>query len=263
MDAVIGSSGQLPADTTDVTNLDPALLRTWHPVALAEQVGAAPVQVMLVGRLWTVRRISGRVVADPVPYGLRERWGLVWLAPREPVTEMLDDPELVDRRAIGAWLPPVRTGAPAGLVVETLLGERAGAQVSPEPYGLRAVHGRHRYRFRAPFQLLHTAEAADTGVVRTVLCAVAPESLASSRLYTRVLLRGDGRAGSAWLDRELAAEEAVRDQELAALHEASRTRQALAAMAGPAAEPGPLGAMLRRELRRLVERATIVDLQAS
>jgi hypothetical protein len=255
MDAVIGSAGQLPADTTELTNVDPALLRAWHPVALAEQVGAGPVQVMVVGRLWTVRRISGRVVADPVPYGLRERFGLVWLAAREPVTELLDDPELVDRHATGGWLPPVRTGAPAGLVVEILLGERPGARVQPEPYGLRAVHGRHRYHFRAPFQLLRGVEVAETGLVRTVLRVVAPESLDNSRLYTKVLLRGDGPIGAAALARELAAEEAVRDQELAALHTASQAR-----LSEPAAEAGPFGTALRAELRRLVERAGPVDL---
>jgi hypothetical protein len=249
MDALIGAAGPLPAETTDLTNLDPALLRSWHPVALADRVGAAPVQVMLVGRLWTVRRISGRVVADPPPYGLRERWGLVWLAAREPL-EPLDAPQMPDRRDAGAWLPPLSTALPAGRVAERLLAAQPGVQLSPEPYGFRAVHGRLGYRYRAPFQLLRSVEAPDTGIVRSALCVIAPEHLTSSRVYTKVLLRAEGRLrpGPAELARELAAEEAVRDRELAA---------------GPPAGAGPLGTAVRAELRRLVERAATVDLQGT
>jgi hypothetical protein len=252
MDAVIGAAGALPVEITELTNLDPALLRAWHPVALADRVGAAPVPVMLAGRLWMVRRISGRVVADPPPYGLRERWGLVWLAAREPL-EPLDTPQMPDRRDAGTWLPPVSTAIPASLVAERFFAAQPGVaaqpdvRVSPEPYGFRAVHGRLGYRYRAPFQLLRSVEVPDTGIVRSVLCVVAPEHLTRSQVYTKVLLRAEGRLrpGPAELARELAAEKAVRDQELAA---------------GPPADPGPLGTAVRAELRRLVERTASIDL---
>jgi phenylpropionate dioxygenase-like ring-hydroxylating dioxygenase large terminal subunit len=215
-----------------LTNLNPALLRAWHPVALSAEVGAAPCQAMLVGRLWTLRRLAGQVVADPAPYGLCERWGLVWLAPRPSTVDLFDDPDGEDASYVGAWLPPARTNAPAGVVADNFLDVahfpfvHAGtfgageAKVVP-PYevrdepdgcrsvqeqwfdnpqdpgvvaGLRPVRQRRRatYVYRAPFQLMLRLEELDAGAVKTILFFVQPEHLTSSRIYTKMLLHGIG-----------------------------------------------------------------------
>jgi phenylpropionate dioxygenase-like ring-hydroxylating dioxygenase large terminal subunit len=227
-------ASDLPAPVPDegLTNLDPALLYAWHPVALADEVGAGPLSVMLAGRMWTLRRVSGRVVADPVPYALTERWGLVWLAPARPLTELFDEPDLDDLAYPGAWLPPVRTPAPAGVVADNFLdvahfpfvhAATFGAAEEPEvpPYevrdepdgcrsvqeqwfdnpsdpgvaaGIRPVRQRRRatYVYRAPFQLLLRLEELDAGAVKTILFFVAPEHLTSSRIYTKLLVYGIG-----------------------------------------------------------------------
>jgi phenylpropionate dioxygenase-like ring-hydroxylating dioxygenase large terminal subunit len=224
----------LPAPVPDdgLTNLDPALHFAWHPAALADEVGAAPVPVMLAGRLWTLRRVSGRVVADPVPYALTERWGLVWLAPDRPATDLFDEPDLDDVAYTGRWLAPARTPVPAGAVADNFLDVahfpfvHAGTfgaaeepvvpayQVTDEPDGCRAVQEqwfdnpadpgvaagirpvrqrrRATYVYRAPFQLMLRLEELDTGAVKTILCFVAPEHLTSSRIYTKLLVYGIG-----------------------------------------------------------------------
>jgi hypothetical protein len=204
-----------------LTNVDHVLLRAWHPIARSDEVGAAPVQSMLVGRLWTLRRVSGRVVADPCPYALRERWGLVWLAPRSPVVELFDDPDEADARDVGAWLTPVRTPVPAGAVADSFLaaagpGEAPGYQVRDEPYGFRGVQvgpqRRVMYVYRAPFQLLLRRDELDTGASRTLLCFVQPEQLTSSRVFTKLLLRAeDGvpRPSPAVLAQEVATHQAA------------------------------------------------------
>jgi len=227
----------------ELTNVDPALSRAWHPVAHCAEVGTAPIQVMLVGRLWTLRRVSGRAVADPAPYGLCERWGLLWLAPGPPVVELFDDPDEADGRDVGAWLSPVRVPAPAGVVAERILaGAGEGGEVRDEPYGFRAVRvgPRHRvsYLYRAPFHLLLCRADLDSSAVRTLLCFVQPEHLTSSRIFTKLLLRGrDGfsRPNAAVLAHEIAEREAALAEELA------RTGAC------------GLGPALRRALDRLVD----------
>jgi phenylpropionate dioxygenase-like ring-hydroxylating dioxygenase large terminal subunit len=224
----------LPPEPADdgLTNLDPALFRAWHPVARSDEVGPAPIEIMLVGRLWTLRRVSGRVIADPAPYGVRERWGLVWLAPQRPLTELFDEPDAEDAGFVGAWLPPVRTSAPAGAVADNFLdaahfpfvhaatfGAAQEREVPPyevidEPEGcrsiqeqrfdnpedpgvvagLRPVRQRRRatYVYRAPFQLLLRLTELDAGAVKTILFFIQPEHLTSSRIYTKLLLYGIG-----------------------------------------------------------------------
>jgi vanillate O-demethylase monooxygenase subunit len=229
----------------ELTNVDPALFRAWHPVAHRDEVGTAPIQVMLVGRLWTLRRVSGRAVADPAPYGLCERWGLVWLAPGPPVVELFDDPDEADSRDAGAWLAPVRVPVPASTIVERLLaGAGDAAQVRDEPYGFRGVQVGPRYRvsyvYRAPFHLLLGRADLDSAAVRTLLCFVQPEHLTSSRIFTKLLLRGrDGlsRPSAAVLAHEIAEHEAALAEDLA------RTRA------------GCLGPARRRALHHLVDLA--------
>ncbi len=214
------AADDLPApDPSDLfTNEDESLLRAWHPVGL---VSETPSSVRLVGREFDVA--SSRTV---------ERWGMVWLAPSEPLTELFPDPDEDDRAYVGAWLPPVRTPASAGVVADNFLdvahfpfvhAETFGApeeklveryEVITEEFGCRSIQEqwfdnpedpgvaaglrplrqrrRATYVYRAPFQLMLRLEELDAGAVKTILFFSQPESLTSTRVYTKMLLHGIG-----------------------------------------------------------------------
>lgn len=209
-------------------NTDPRLLAAWHPVALATEL---PAEVTVVGRRFTVRR-DPELVAEPAPAGLTERWGMVWLAPEPPRTELFDDPDAEDAAYVGAWLPPVRTTVNAGFVADNFLdvahfpfvhagtfGADADRVVEPaevvvEPDGFRSVQEqwfdnpadpgviagerplrqrrRATYVYRAPFQLLLRLEELDSGSVKTILFLALPETDTSTRIYTKMLLHDIG-----------------------------------------------------------------------
>jgi phenylpropionate dioxygenase-like ring-hydroxylating dioxygenase large terminal subunit len=139
-------------------NLDPALERAWHPVALARELRPGGwLQVRLLGRTWMLRREPDRVAVEPPAYGVRERLGVLWLATAEPVDVPLDVPEVSDRRFVAGWLPPVRSPGPAGPLADTFLdathgpfvhaatigapdvGEVGPVDVVPEPGGFSSV----------------------------------------------------------------------------------------------------------------------------
>jgi phenylpropionate dioxygenase-like ring-hydroxylating dioxygenase large terminal subunit len=221
-----------PAPRAELSNEDPALLQAWHPVGLAGEFGPQGARVMLAGAQWTVHRSDAGLAADPEPYGLVERWGTVWLAPREPLTELFDDPDAEDAAYAGAWLPPARTRVHAGFAADNFLDVAhfpfvhrgtfgAGADevvpavdVLPEPGGFRSVQEqwfdnpedpgvaaglrpvrqrrRSTYVYRAPFQLLLRLEELDAGSVKTILFFAQPESATSTRIYTKMLLHGIG-----------------------------------------------------------------------
>ncbi|HEX2075320.1 MAG TPA: Rieske (2Fe-2S) protein [Geodermatophilus sp.] len=103
-------------------NLDPSLEHAWHPVALSRELREGGwLQVRLLGRTWMLRRTAGGLDADPPAFGVRERLGVVWLAPAEPVDVPLELPEDGDRRFVTTWLPPVRSPDPAGPLADMLL----------------------------------------------------------------------------------------------------------------------------------------------
>ncbi len=221
-----------PDPGRQLTNTDPALRRAWHPAALASEVGEQPVPVDVVGQGFTLRRAGDRLLADPEPAGLTERWGLVWLAPDEPLTDLFTEPDAEDADYVGAWLVPARTTVNAGFVADNFLdvahfpfvhvgtfGKDADrvvepAEVRPEPdgfrsaqeqwfdnpedpgvlAGLRPVRQRRRatYVYRAPFQLLLRLEELDAGSVKTLLFFAQPETATSTRIYTKMLFRGIG-----------------------------------------------------------------------
>jgi phenylpropionate dioxygenase-like ring-hydroxylating dioxygenase large terminal subunit len=215
---VAASSLPAPDPSELLTNEDPALLRAWHPVGLATE---NPERVRLLGRTFTVSAER-----------TQERWGMIWLAPEEPLTGLFEDPDPDDRDYTGAWLPPARTPVAAGIVAdnfldvahfpfvhaktfgaaeETLVGKY---EVITEPYGcrsiqeqwfdnpedpgviagLRPVRQRRRatYVYRAPFQLMLRLEELDAGAVKTILFFAQPESATSTRIYTKMLFHGIG-----------------------------------------------------------------------
>lgn len=210
-----------------------ALARAWHPVALADEVGPAGLTIALLGRMWTVwREGGGGFAADPAPFAVTERWGAVWLAPRQPVVDLFDEPDEEDATFAGAWLPPVRTPVSAGVVADNFLdvahfpfvhAGTFGAQAERvvEPYdvvqrehgfdsvqvqwfdnpedpgvvqGIRPSRQRRRatYVYRAPFQLLLRLEEVNAGAIKTILFFAQPESASSTRIYTKMLLHGIG-----------------------------------------------------------------------
>ena len=213
-------------------NTDPRLRGAWHPAALSEEIGAEPYGATVVGLPYELRRTGDGLVATPEPAGLTERWGVVWLAPEPPRTELFDDPDAEDAEYVGAWLPPSRTEVNAGFVADNFLdvahfpfvhigtfGAEADkvvepAEVQQEPDGFRSVQvqwfdnpedpgveagirplrqrRRATYVYRAPFQLLLRLEELDTGSVKTILFLALPETDTSTRIYTKMLLHNIG-----------------------------------------------------------------------
>jgi phenylpropionate dioxygenase-like ring-hydroxylating dioxygenase large terminal subunit len=284
------------SSTVDETlsNVDEALLRAWHPVALVSELDGGPIDVQLVGRTWTV----DRSFVDPAPYGYRERWGVLWLAPEEPLVDLFDDPDAEDASYAGAWLPPARTPAPAGVVADNFLdvahfpfvhagtfgaGEEKVVppyEVAEEPDGLRSVQEqwfdnpedpgvaaglrpvrqrrRATYVYRVPFQLLLRLEELDAGAVKTILFLVQPESLTSTRIYTKMLLYGIGGEpvpGSEVVAREVAFEEAVLAEDLALQRAMTLTGLPLRMRDELHVRADRSGIVLRRKLREFCGRA--------
>lgn len=208
-------------------NLDPSLAHAWHPVALSRELRAGGwLQVRLLGRTWTVFREDGGVGADPPAFGVRERLGVVWLAPAEPLDVALEVPEAHDRSFVAGWLPPLRSPGPAGPLADTFLDATHGPFVHPstlaalpgtgpyelirEPGGFRSVQEqevdnpvdpavatgerplrqrrRTTYVHRAPFQLRLRQEFLDSGATTTLLYLLQPEDADSTRIYVRLML---------------------------------------------------------------------------
>ena len=234
-DGVVYVAELPPGDPDELfTNEDPSLLHAWHPV------GFSPGGVQLLGR--TYQTSTSRT---------QERWGMLWLAPAEPLVPLFDDPDDDDRDFLGAWLPPVRTPAAAGVVADNFLdvahfpfvhAATFGAadekivdryEVSTEEFGCRSVQDqwfdnpadpgvaagirpvrqrrRATYVYRAPFQLMLRLAELDAGTVKTILFFAQPESLTSTRIYTKMLLHGFSPSA---LASEVAFEEAVLAEDL-------------------------------------------------
>jgi hypothetical protein len=159
---------------------------------------------------------------------VRERLGVIWLAPEEPADVDLEVPEASDRRFVSRWLPPLRSPGPAGPMADTFLDATHGAfvhattigpadgtevaadEVRHEPGGFTSVQEqwcdnpvdpevalggrplrqrrRTTYTFRAPFRLRLRQEFLDSGATTTIVYLLQPEDLDSSRLYVCLLL---------------------------------------------------------------------------
>jgi phenylpropionate dioxygenase-like ring-hydroxylating dioxygenase large terminal subunit len=211
------------------TNLDPSLEHAWHPVALSRELRPGGwLQVRLLGRNWMLRREGAELSTEPPAFGVRERLGVIWLAPAEPADELLDVPEAGDRRFVSSWLPPLRSPGPAGPMIDTFLdathgpfvhastigasdsAEVAPYRIEPEPGGFSSVQEqwcdnpvdpevalggrplrqrrRTTYTYRAPFQLRLRQDFLDSGATTAIVYLLQPEDLDSSRLYVCLLL---------------------------------------------------------------------------
>ncbi|WP_336033276.1 Rieske 2Fe-2S domain-containing protein [Geodermatophilus sp. FMUSA9-8] len=187
-------------------NLHPALEHAWHPVALSRELRPGGwLQVRLLGRTWTLSRTAAGVTADPPAWGVRERLGVVWLAPAEPRGADLVVPEDGDRRFVRGWLPPARSAGPAATLADALLDvahlpfvhadggdpEVAGGTVTAEPGGFTVERSAGGQRvtavFRVPFLLRQRTDLGD-GAARTLLVLLQPEDADSTRVHACVLL---------------------------------------------------------------------------
>jgi phenylpropionate dioxygenase-like ring-hydroxylating dioxygenase large terminal subunit len=204
-------------------NLEPSLEHAWHPVALSRELRPGGwLQVRLLGRTWMLRRTADGLAVDPAAFGARERFGVVWIAPAEPVDVPLDLPEAADRHYV-----PGSLGA-AGPMADNFLdvahfafvhGATFGAEdrpevpvydVAPEPGGFRSTQEqwcenptdpevarggrplrqrrRATYVYRAPFSFRVSLEYLDTGATTTILFLLQPEDADSTRIYTCLFL---------------------------------------------------------------------------
>ena len=242
-----------------LSNTDPALRRCWHPVARRGEIGEEPVPVRLLGEDWAVVR-RPTLAADPLPAGLAERDGLVFLAPDEPVTAL---PEFPDGEGMVGELEPVRARVGAGLMIDNFLdlahfpflhadtiGTDEAAQLESlgvERHGLgMVVRGEHvfpnhedpgvargerpllqrrrvTYTYAAPFSVELRIEYLDAGGTNVLTFHVQPEDDETCRLYTR-LRRDDLGGDERRLAEAVAFEQRVLDEDLA-LQERYRDRR--------------------------------------
>ena len=210
-------------------NLDPSLEHAWHPVARSTELRpGGRLQVRLLGRDRMLTRAAGGLVAEPPAWGVRERLGLIWLAPGEPLDVPLEFPEDGDRAFVTGWLPPERSCGPAGPLADNFLDvahfpfvhaatfgaadekevpaydvvhETGGFTSVQEQWcdnpqdplvatGERPLRQRRRatYVYRAPFQLRLRLEFLESGAVTTILFMLQPEDADSTRIHTCLLL---------------------------------------------------------------------------
>ena len=214
-------------------NLDPSLEHAWHPVALSRELRPGGwLQVRLLGRTWTLRRTADGLAGRPPAFGVRERLGVLWLAPAEPadVPWRCPRPTTAGSSAAGCrrcarparpgrWPTPSSTPRTARSCTRRLGArppEVARLRVVPEPGGFRSVQEqwcdnpldpgvaaggrplrqrrRATYVYRAPFQLRLRQEFLDTGASTTLLFLLQPEDADSTRVYVCLLLSaGPGR----------------------------------------------------------------------
>lgn len=176
-----GSDAVPPADRRAAvgdtfTNLDPSLQHAWHPVAVRRglvtglqggadgELEAGPLTVRLLGREWVLAAgPDGAVTAEPQDggppaAGLREAFGLVWLAPAAPVAGLLDAPDDADPRFAAGWLVPERSSSCAGVLADNFL------DVAHFPFVHAGTFGAAEEPYVEPFEVRPTADGGFTSV---------------------------------------------------------------------------------------------------
>ncbi|WP_438803173.1 Rieske 2Fe-2S domain-containing protein [Frankia gtarii] len=194
-----------------------------------------------------------RAKATP-PWGVVERHGLIWLAPAEPFTDLIEIPEADEAGFDSVWLEPSRSSACAGLLADNFLDTAhfpfvhadtigAGEDTIVGPYRVtqdgdgfvvqmeqrvanpedpKVATGDHplvqrrwsTYVYRPPFMLRLRLEYPDAGMINTIQFCLQPEDAGSTRIYTR-LLRDDLGGDAARRAEAARFEQAVLDEDLA------------------------------------------------
>ncbi len=182
-------------------------------------------------------------------------------------------PWAVEERHGWVGLAPGRTAVPAPPRPAADHPEVPAHEVRREPGGVRSVHEewfddptdpgvatgerplrqrrRATYVYRAPYQLLLRLEALDSGAVTTVQHLLQPGDADSTRVYTRLLLSsgpGNPLPAPAGVEREVAFEQRVLEQDLALLAHLAGQGLPLAVRDEPHVRADRLGVALRRAL---------------
>jgi len=121
-----------------LANDDRRLRSAWHPVVRAVDFDPSGTGVLLLGEPWTVTRPDGALRAADASgapaWGVEERYGLIWLAPDEPVTPLPVYPEYegelvyeVIRRT---------TSASAGVMIDNFLDVTHFSYLHQRTFGL-------------------------------------------------------------------------------------------------------------------------------
>jgi vanillate O-demethylase monooxygenase subunit len=187
-------------------------------------------------------------------WGVAERHGLIWIAPEEPVADLIELPEADEAGFDSVWLAPARSSACAGLLADNFLDTAhfpfvhaatigAGEDTVVPPYRVipdgegfvvqmtqrvanpedpLVASGEHpliqrrwsTYVYRPPFMLRLRLEYPDAGTTNTILFCLQPEDERSTRIYTR-LLRDDLGGDQARMAEAARFEQAVLDEDLA------------------------------------------------
>ncbi|MCK9893385.1 aromatic ring-hydroxylating dioxygenase subunit alpha [Frankia sp. AgB32] len=187
-------------------------------------------------------------------WGVTERHGLVWIAPAEPVADLIELPEADQAGFDSVWLTPVRSSAPAALLADNFLDTAhfpfvhaatigAGEDTVVPPYRVTpdgagftvrmeqevanpedplVGSGEHpliqrrwsTYGYQPPFMLRLRLEYPDAATTNTILFCLQPEDERSTRIYTR-LLRDDLGGDETRIAQAARFEQAVLDEDLA------------------------------------------------
>jgi len=109
-------------ETNSLTNLDPSLERGWHAVALTHEVPeGGTYTARLLGRDYTISRTAEGYESTGHPHAVTERFGTVWIAPEEPVRDLIDDDDDANPLFAQGWLIPDVGGSPAAVLAENFL----------------------------------------------------------------------------------------------------------------------------------------------
>jgi vanillate O-demethylase monooxygenase subunit len=221
-------------------------------------------------------RIGQRAMLRPA-YGVTERYGLIWLAAREPLAPLPEFPGLAGDAIDGARARAVRTQASAAQVVEGFLDAAhfpfaqaasplvppAGAPGAVATTGWRVTgafttpsrDGGEGYAHRVvksagPHATVHARLELPHARI-AILLACQPEDWGSTRVFT--LITRAGPAGDAsWLARFASAADQVLREDLAALE---RCPRAVLALEDRGAEAGTPPDRLSVAWRRVMARA--------
>jgi phenylpropionate dioxygenase-like ring-hydroxylating dioxygenase large terminal subunit len=184
--------------------------------------------------------------AVEIPWGLDERHGVVWMAPRHPATERFDFPEWDDPAFVNGMSQAIRTSAGAGLLVDNFLDAAHFPFVHAASFGVpkaaRVVdQGVRRdgwtvetvfetwYREAGEVQrqlLTKTGSASlsvnlrltfpGSGTVIAILFCCTPERPGQTRVY-KLLARNDLTADPGRLEEFIAEEDQILQEDLAIL----------------------------------------------
>ncbi len=215
----------------------------WHPIARSGEVGEMTTTVRLLDECWHVDRHGPSVVvrhcgdarragvdgAAPIPpAAIVERYGIIWIAPDDPLTPLVEVPEADDEAFVTGWLEPTTAAASATALIDNFCdvahfpfvhAGTFGDAESPVVGDLRPVvdgwlahvdheqmftnhddpgvrrgerplrqRRRARYTYVTPFTATLRLDHLDSGGSTVILFTVQPVDARTCRIYT-VLLR--------------------------------------------------------------------------